>query len=360
MKRLNIIALLLMSLLAFVSCGDDEDNYLTLNEGDIVKPTWQAELGAVEGLVVTEDNMKEVLGSWQWTKAEFGVQSPITYVIDIDTVASFSRPQEVARYTTVGEEVEFTVEQLNSAIQSFLPSRALPKDMKEMTFYINLKAIIGTTGNYAAQYAEPKTIKFTPFPVVKINDIFMIGKDFGDWNWSSSGVVSMIPVNGNSGVFWTVKYLTKGNGFKWSYAKDWDGAFNKLDKAPDGFITDGGDAYVEETGLYMIFIDVNNASIIIKPAEIYGIGGCFKDNWGTGEQFTNVGKLTQITTLTSGELRIYAKAPVEGIDWWRMEFIFFDDGKIEYRGNDGDQSRFSVDAGKIVTLDFNAGTGTVK
>jgi hypothetical protein len=42
-----------------------------------------------------------------------------------------------------------------------------------------------------------------------------------------------------------------------------------------------------------------------------------------------------------------------------MEFIILD-GKIEYRGTGGDQTRVPVAAGKTVTLDFNAGTGTIE
>ena len=41
-----------------------------------------------------------------------------------------------------------------------------------------------------------------------------------------------------------------------------------------------------------------------------------------------------------------------------MEFVVLN-GKIEYRGNGGDQERATVGAGKTVTLDFNAGTGTI-
>jgi hypothetical protein len=50
---------------------------------------------------------------------------------------------------------------------------------------------------------------------------------------------------------------------------------------------------------------------------------------------------------------------VTGIDWWQMEFNIFD-GKIVYRGGEGDQAAVAVKAGQTVTLDFNAGTGSIK
>lgn len=357
MKKYNIIVLLLMALIGFSSCQDDEDNYLKLDENDLVKPTWEVQ--ATNGIVVTDDNLAEIVGTWKWTKAEFGVQSPVTYVVVIDEDDTFSNAEEVARYTASDEDLKFTVEELNNSIQSFLPEGATKNDMKETTFYINVKAILGTTGNTAPLFAEPKTITFTPMPVIKVTDIFMIGEEFGGWNWDDKGVVQMIPVNGNPGVFWTVKYFTADKGFKWSNnVKAWGGDYAELSEN-EGFTAKDGNAYVAEDGLYMVYIDVNIGKIIITPAEVYGIGGCFKDDWGTGVAFESKGKLAEITTLSTGELRMYAKSPVDGIDWWRMEFIIIN-GKIEYRGNDGDQSRVSVDAGKVVSLDFNAGTGVVK
>ena len=79
----------------------------------------------------------------------------------------------------------------------------------------------------------------------------------------------------------------------------------------------------------------------------------------------------EITTDAAGELRIASKvkpsAPIDGvttpngwIDWWKTEFIFFEDGKIAYRGAGGDQARRQIEAGKKITLDFNAGTATVE
>jgi hypothetical protein len=58
---------------------------------------------------------------------------------------------------------------------------------------------------------------------------------------------------------------------------------------------------------------------------------------------------------------MYAAAP-EGVtsgDWWSREFNIYD-GKIEYRGTGGDQTAVPVTANQTVTLDFNAGTGSIQ
>jgi len=56
---------------------------------------------------------------------------------------------------------------------------------------------------------------------------------------------------------------------------------------------------------------------------------------------------------------MYAGSSIATTDWWTREFNIID-GKIEYRGNGGDQAAVPVTAGKVVTLDFNAGTGTIE
>jgi hypothetical protein len=57
---------------------------------------------------------------------------------------------------------------------------------------------------------------------------------------------------------------------------------------------------------------------------------------------------------------MYALEPagVTAADWWQMEFNIYD-GKIVYRAGGDDQEAVAVSAGQTVTLDFNAGTGSI-
>jgi hypothetical protein len=112
----------------------------------------------------------------------------------------------------------------------------------------------------------------------------------------------------------------------------------------------------------MIYVDTENKKICVEPAKVYGIGDCF-GGWDAkmeGALFTATedGKLVG-TTKAAGQIRLYAESTAATSDWWTREFVFFE-GKIAYRGNGGDQERVTVDAGKKVTLDFNAGTAVVE
>ena len=111
----------------------------------------------------------------------------------------------------------------------------------------------------------------------------------------------------------------------------------------------------------MIYVDAENKKVCVERAKVYGIGGCF-GGWNEAIEtalFTEADGKLSLTVAASGELRIYAASSIATSDWWTREFIILD-GKIAYRGNGGDQERVNVSAGQKVTLDFNAGTGTIE
>ena len=68
------------------------------------------------------------------------------------------------------------------------------------------------------------------------------------------------------------------------------------------------------------------------------------------------------TATNAANLRMYAVSTFAAAtgNWWHREFNIYD-GKIVYRGTAGsDPDAVPVTAGQTITLDFNAGTGTIK
>lgn len=190
--------------------------------------------------------------------------------------------------------------------------------------------------------------------------LYMIGEEFGSWNWDSSAVVEMPPVHSHAGQFWCVRYFTANKGFKWAPGKAWSGDFSSLG-ADDGFTVADGNAVVANDGFYIVLVDYISSTITIEQANVYGIGDCFGSWDGKTYPFTAAPatKTMSIVTAAAGELRMYAASSATDADWWQTEFIILE-GKIVYRGAGGDQERVSVEAGKTVTLDFNAGTGSIQ
>jgi hypothetical protein len=186
--------------------------------------------------------------------------------------------------------------------------------------------------------------------------MYVIGAAIGGWNWGINDV-EMIPVATKPGQFWSIRYLPAGQGFKFNSEQKWGGDFCGLD-TNEGFTEDGGNCVVAEDGVYMIYVDVENSKVCVEPAKVYGFGDCF-GGWSEPVEFTVEGDKVVGTTVATGEIRMYAGSKIATSDWWTREFVFFD-GKIAYRGAGGDQERVTVEAGKKVTLDFNAGTATVE
>jgi len=199
------------------------------------------------------------------------------------------------------------------------------------------------------------------------DNLYMIGADFGDWDWSSDEVVEMIPVYGIEGAFWCVSYFTAEKGFKWATEKSWEEGDNFASVGENvGYELSDGNAVVAEDGLYTVFIDMAKNRIIIATAEVYGMGNCFGSWVAEDHPFVlNADGITMsITTIAENDLRMYTHIPqvaehVDGDYWWRTEFIIID-GKIVYRGAGGDQERITVEEGKTITLDFKAGTGKIE
>lgn len=188
----------------------------------------------------------------------------------------------------------------------------------------------------------------------------MIGDNFGDWDWSNPNVAEMIPVNGRAGEFWAIRYFNENKQFKWFPEKTFErGGFNGKGTNVGFELTDEN-ATVTADGLYIVYIDLPNNKITLEEARVYGIGDAFGDWSERTYPFVIDGQMMEITAPNSAtELRMYATCSATIADWWRMEFIVRD-GVIEYRANGSDQEpRVPINAGEKVTLNFNAGTGTI-
>ena len=188
--------------------------------------------------------------------------------------------------------------------------------------------------------------------------MYIIGNDFGNWDWNAGSVVEMTPVHSHEGCFWAIRYMTTTTEFKFCALKEWNGDFTGLGN--DAGFTTPNNNMVAADGLYMIYVDLLGKAVVVEPAKIYGMGDAF-GGWNEASYaFTN-GQTATITTTAAGNLRMYAAEPagVTAADWWQMEFNIFD-GKIEYRAGGNDQAAVPVNAGQTVTLDFNAGTGSIK
>lgn len=231
---------------------------------------------------------------------------------------------------------------------------------------------LAEAGDYKVEF-NPATKEVTINTVAYPEHLYMIGAEFGNWDWNSDGVVEMTPVvyqptwgaesDKSEAQFFAIRYISAGQGFKFCSQKAWSGDFCKL-TTNEGFTEVDGNCTVDADGIYMIHVDLKREIIHVEPARVYGIGNCFGgwDSAMEGALFQADGKTLKATAQADGELRMYVESSISNSGWWTREFIILD-GKIDYRGDDegqGDQARVNVKNGQEIVLDFNAGTGEIK
>lgn len=244
------------------------------------------------------------------------------------------------------------------------------KTKEDHTFDIGENIVVEKAGKYALTLTfAPKAGKLADSFTYDVkltaesetpSTLYMIGNDFGNWSWDSDQVVEMVPVHSHTGQFWAIRYMTTTTEFKFCTTRAWNGDFAKLE-TNEGFVTPNN-GMVEADGLYMIYVDLEGKSITVEPAKVYGIGACWGDtqDWHTDTYPFTISQVATATVPQAGALRMYAfSSKHSSSDWWQMEFNIYD-GKIVYRAAGGDQASVNVTAGQTVTLDFNAGTGTIK
>ena len=170
-----------------------------------------------------------------------------------------------------------------------------------------------------------------------------------------------------SGVPLISVWLYEGGEFKFAPQRDWIGDFGKTGDATDGVFGKGTDNVpvpAAGTGYYIVVVDLENETIEVNPATVYGIGDAFGsyDVKKPEYLFTvdNDNKVIKFTDVpAAGDLRMYAAASTLACDWWQAEFIVLS-GVIEFRGTGNDQDRVALTAGQDVSLNFKDLTGTIE
>jgi hypothetical protein len=360
----NIFILFALCCVAFTACDTDIEKMYITPTASVTASILKSE--GFTDIVVNESNITLFPVVLNWTKSDFGEDVLVEYSLEMATNSSFTDAFTVTLGNNVYDKALSCSDLSKWVINNFdgLDANGLPVRVNLVMRICATIALENPTVTIPPDkiYSNTLSLSVTPYnvPDAYPAEMFMIGADFGGWDWNSSGVAIMTPVHSFEGHFWCVRYITAGNGFKWCAKREWSGDFFSLGEDL-GFTTADGNAFVAEDGMYMVYMDMVNGKISVEPAKVFGMGDCF-GGWDTATYpFTTTGRTMTATTAAAGELRIYAAsdiAPVGG-DWWKMEFVPID-GVIEYRGAGNDQERVSVGAGKTVVLDFNAETGSIE
>ena len=296
----------------------DTDFDLTNTSGDVWK---------ISNFAIGENELFKIRADHDWNKSYGGPEANAT---------SPANPEEGAYIPTLG--TAFAAGSVNILIQT--------------------AGVYDVTLDYGAETILIEEHKDYP------DHLYMIGQDFGGWDWNSDGVVEMIPVINNewggdaTGQFYTIQWIKAGNGFKFCAKRAWDGDFYSLG-TDDGYTVSDNNCVVAADGTYLVHIDFKNQKVHVEPARVYGIGDCF-GGWNEAMEdvlFKPEGNTLKCTTKSSGNVRMYAASEIATSAWWTREFNIID-GKIVYRTGD-ELAAPSAGAGQVVTIDFSNGTGSI-
>lgn len=188
-----------------------------------------------------------------------------------------------------------------------------------------------------------------------VKQLYMIGDSFGEWDWTSSKVVSMENGYAGDSRWFYISYMRAGETLSFSTDKAFGkGNFAQLKKVTD-YKVKNDKAVVEKEGIYMVYVGLDTREIAIQPLTLSG------DCGGASVNFTinDDGQSMSATIAKGGRMRIYPQIPaVKGIktfgSWKREVYVDPETGDFLYRKNgDGEPNKDYVwKAGTKITINF--------
>lgn len=292
MKKLNIFLIFVFSLFSFIACSNDE---LKLSEGDLVAPVLSEFECQQDFVVLPVTNQKDVIGNMKWSKAEFGVNSPVTYAFVLDTLESLATAVEVSKFTTYSESVDITIEMLNKAVSE------MTGESKSVKVYVAIKAYLGATGEVGALLTEIKTIPFTCYYYNPKDPLYIVGDGLVGWGNDPANIGADLQLffantSGRGDLIYTYtgKFLG-GKGLKFpTKAGDWNTAYGY-----DGtsLVASGGDNFSTPAadGIYTLTVNLNTLAITMEAytgtVTSYGFMGIVGDGangWPSDDNVTDI------------------------------------------------------------------------
>ena len=188
-----------------------------------------------------------------------------------------------------------------------------------------------------------------------VKQLYMIGDSFGEWDWTSSKVVSMENGYAGDSRWFYISYMRAGETLSFSTDKAFGkGNFAQLKKVTD-YKVENDKAVVEKEGIYMVYVGLDTREIAIQPLTLSG------DCGGASVNFTinDDGQSMSATIAKGGRMRIYPQIPaVKGIktfgSWKREVYVDPETGDFLYRKNgDGEPNKDYVwKAGTKIKINF--------
>ncbi|SHI37788.1 SusE domain-containing protein [Algibacter luteus] len=274
MKNIKILSLLLLAIIGFNACDQDDDLVFTAQEptdGIVFSNSFLDEYVLT---VAASNNLGE---RFTWKDANFGVPTNVTYELENSIIGDFTDVTTVG--TTDGNELAVTIgKMLEFATAAGLdndPNTDLPNTG---TLYFRVKGFIGTEG--LPTYSPVQELTVVLPEIVEGGGAFeiaswgVVGSGYNSWGAFADGKFYTTAVPGV-----IVSYVNLVDGeIKFRENNQWGGDLG--DANGDGVLDADPDNNIAVTaGDYKITINTNDNSYTIEPFS-WGIVGSGYNDWG--------------------------------------------------------------------------------
>lgn len=375
-KILKSALLIMMGLVMFTSCEDDNDS------NPIVKTPTEFHLNTPALAATNIDLTNSSAIVFTCSQPNYGFPASTMYKVQV------SLKEDMTDFVELDQSFPNTVCSVDAAIlASTLTTMELNAGKSEADFpmdvkvYVRMRAYMTTdTGSPVADTEilsnvtclENVHLNYSLAPVTTPEHLYVVG-GFCGWDWGNS--FEFVPVYDHPEMYWRMVWIDEA-GVKINTAQEWDGnekGYNGITVAGDlaGNISANGDGNICSTTpqWYLMVVTASVSGRDIKytvefnEPNVYLIG----DTFGGWDELMAGSKFDVPTTMDAdfvspafkadGEIRAYVKVP--GNDWWHSEFMVFN-GEIVYRGKGGDQERVAGRVGQKLYLNFATGKGSIK
>ncbi|MBN4085081.1 SusE domain-containing protein [Flavobacteriaceae bacterium AH-315-B10] len=347
MKKMKILALLILAIIGFNSCEDDDALLFIAQAPEELSFTNEF----LSEYVLTNATAGNLGERFTWSSADFDVPTVISYDLQKSILGDFSDMEVVG--TTTENELAVTIGNLLSyADEAGLDNDPNSPEPNTGDVYFRIRAYVGTGPDVLSDMQVLTLVlpeNVGGGPVASISDWGVVGSGYNNWGAYADG---FFYTTDQPNVF--VSYVTLFDGeIKFRENNDWGVNFG--DTGADGTLDAGGDNIVVSEGNYKIVIDFNTNTYTIE-AFTWGVVGSAFNDWGA----TPDGKFYYDYTTDT------FKVGIKLLDG-EMKFRFNNDWGLNLGDTGGDGTleeggdNIVVTAGfYAITLDINNNTYTIE
>ncbi|WP_242094388.1 SusE domain-containing protein [Aestuariivivens sediminicola] len=349
-KNITYLSLLIIALLSFNSCDQEDDLVFTAVEpveGVSFSNSFSEEY-------ILNKNASGNLGErFTWEDAYFGVPTNVSYELENSILGDFTDATTVG--TTDGNELAVTIGQMLAfATAAGLDDDPDTPEPNMGKLYFRLKAFVGTEG--LETYSGVQELNITIPEIIvgggafEISSWGVVGSGYNNWGAFED---SPFYTTADAGILAAYVTLVDGE-IKFRENNDWANNFG--DTGNDGVLDAGGDNIAVTAGTYKITFNTNDNTYTIDPYSWGVVGSGYNDWGGAGpdakfyyDYSTDTFKVS--VQLLNGEIKFRLNN-----DWGTNFGDTGADGTLDAGGDN-----IASTAGYYnITLDFNANSFTME